>query len=68
MHGQATDIGIEAEEILKMRERLNRILAERTGRPLERVEQDSERNFWMSAPEARDYGLVGRVVESIRDL
>ena len=66
--GQASDIGIEAEEIVKMRERLNRIIAEQTGQPLEKVEKDSERNFWMSPAEAVEYGLVGRVVSSIEEI
>lgn len=62
--GQAVDIGIEAREIVKMRERLNKILAEATGQPLERIEKDSDRNFWMSAKEAREYGLVGKIIKS----
>jgi ATP-dependent Clp protease protease subunit len=66
--GRATDIGIEAEEILKMRARLNRIISERTGQSLKKVEKDTERNFWMSAEEARDYGLVGKIITSIADL
>ncbi|GIW42427.1 MAG: ATP-dependent Clp protease proteolytic subunit [Candidatus Binatia bacterium] len=66
--GRATDIGIEAEEILKMRNRLNRIIAERTGQPLKKVERDTERNFWMSAQEALEYGLVGKIVTSAAEL
>jgi len=66
--GRATDIEIEAEEILKMRARLNRIIAERTGQPLKKVEKDTERNFWMSAEEARDYGLVGQIITSVSEL
>ena len=62
--GQAVDIGIEAREIVKMRERLNKILAEATGQPLERIEKDSDRNFWMSAKEAQEYGLVGKIIKS----
>ncbi len=64
IRGQALDIGIEAREILKMRERLNNVLAERTGQPLEKVQEDTDRNFWMSAKEALEYGLVGKVIES----
>jgi len=60
--GQATDIAIRAEQILKMRDKLNRILAEHTGRPLEQVAKDTDRDFWMSAEEAKAYGLVDRVV------
>lgn len=61
--GTASDIQIEANEILRMRERLNRIFARETGQPLERIAEDTHRNFWLSAEEARDYGLVGRIVE-----
>lgn len=60
--GQAADIAIEAEEILKTRQRLNEIFAEQTGQPLEKVEHDTDRNFWMSAKEAVDYGLVGKII------
>lgn len=66
--GQAADIKIEAQEIIKMRKRLNRIIAERTGQPLEKVEIDTDRNFWMSAPEAVEYGLVGKIIKSIDEL
>ncbi|HEX6383988.1 MAG TPA: ATP-dependent Clp protease proteolytic subunit [Anaerolineae bacterium] len=68
MSGQAADIAIEAEEILKMRRRLNQIFARQTGQPLEKVEQDTDRNFWMSAEEAREYGLVGHIVESVNEV
>ena len=67
-HGQAIDIGIEAREIVRMRHRLNRIIAEQTGQPLEKVEKDTDRNFWMSPEEARDYGIVGRIVQRASDL
>ena len=60
--GQATDIEIQAREILKLRESLNQILAERTGQPIEKVRADSERDYFMSAAEARDYGLVDEVI------
>lgn len=66
--GQAADIAIEAEEILKMRRRLNEIFAEQTGQPLEKVEQDTDRNFWMNAKEAQDYGLVGHIVASMDEI
>ena len=62
--GQATDISIEAAEILKMRERLNQIFSVQTGQPVEKIERDTDRNFWMSADEAKEYGLVGKVVSS----
>ena len=60
--GQATDIEIHAREILKTREQLNRILADRTGQPLEKIQNDTERDYFMSADEARNYGLVDQVV------
>jgi len=60
--GQATDISIEAQEILKMRDRLNNIFSRQTGQPVDRIERDTDRNFWMSADEAKQYGLVGKVI------
>ena len=66
--GTAADVEIEAREILKMRERLNRVFAERTGQPLERIQEDTRRNFWLSAKEAQDYGLVGQIVASAREV
>lgn len=66
--GQATDIAIEAEEILKMRRRLNETFAIQTGQPLEKVERDTDRNFWMSAKEAMEYGLVGHIIASPDEL
>ena len=60
--GQATDIEIQAREILKLRENLNKILAERTGQSLEKIRLDSERDYFMSADEARDYGLIDHVI------
>ena len=60
--GQATDIEIQAREILKLRESLNIILAERTGQTLDKIRADSERDFFMSASEAKDYGLVDQVL------
>ena len=61
--GQATDIEIQAREILKLRESLNVILAERTGQPLEKIRADSERDFFMSSREALDYGLIDQVLD-----
>jgi len=60
--GQASDIEIHAREILKTREQLNRILSERTGQPLEKVQTDTERDYYMSADEAKNYGLVDMVI------
>lgn len=61
--GQATEIEIHAREILKTREQLNKILAERTGQPLEKIERDTERDYYLSAPEALDYGLIDKVLD-----
>jgi len=61
--GQATDIEIHAREILKTREQLNRILAERTGQSLEKIQNDTERDYFMSAQEAQTYGLIDQVLE-----
>lgn len=60
--GSASDIAIEAREIVKMRERLNRIFARETGQSVERIEDDTHRNFWLSAEEAKEYGLVGTII------
>jgi ATP-dependent Clp protease protease subunit len=60
--GQASDIEIQAREILKLREALNKILSERTGQPLEKIRADSERDYFMSADEAKDYGLIDQVL------
>ncbi|GAA0579403.1 ATP-dependent Clp protease proteolytic subunit [Rhizomicrobium electricum] len=68
VRGQASDISIEAEEILKMRERLNRIIARETGQTIERVVADTERNFWMGAEQAVEYGLVTKIVPTACDL
>ncbi len=62
--GSASDISIHAKEILKMKDQLNKILAKHTGQPLERVEKDSDRDFFMSAAEAHAYGIVDQVIES----
>ncbi len=61
--GQASDIEIQAKEILRLRERLNEILAFHTGQPIEAIERDTERDYYMSAQEAADYGLVDKVLE-----
>jgi len=62
--GKAIDIEIQAEQIVKMRERLNQIFAEATGQPLERIQKDTNRDFWMTPEQAIDYGLLGSVVKS----
>jgi ATP-dependent Clp protease protease subunit len=61
--GQATDIEIQAREILYLRERLNRMYAEHTGQPLEKIARDVERDFFMSAEQARDYGLIDSILD-----
>ena len=68
VQGPATDIDIEAREIIKMRERLSQIIATETGQSIERVRKDTDRNYWMSASEAIDYGLAYKIVRSIEDL
>ncbi|MGO4128533.1 ATP-dependent Clp protease proteolytic subunit [Inquilinus sp. YAF38] len=65
--GRAVDIDIEAREIIKMRRRLNEIIAKETGQPIEKVERDTDRNYWMSAEEAKVYGVVGKIIDSIKD-
>jgi ATP-dependent Clp protease, protease subunit len=66
--GPATDIAIQAKEILRTRERIARVIAKQTGKTYEKVLADMERDFWLSANEAIEYGIVSRVVESHRDL
>lgn len=68
VRGPATDIDIEAREIIKMRERLNRLFARETGQTYEKIAKDTDRNYWMSAEEAIEYGLVKRVISSATDL
>ena len=66
--GQATDIAIQAKEIIKTRERIGRVIAKQTGKTYEAVLADMERDFWMSAQEAVAYGIVSRVIEKQKDL
>ncbi|EGK88639.1 ATP-dependent Clp protease proteolytic subunit [Microcoleus vaginatus PCC 9802] len=61
--GQATDIQIEAKEILRLRHELNNIYAKNTGKPIEKIEKDMDRDYFMSAQEAKEYGLIDRVIE-----
>lgn len=65
-YGQATDVEIHAKEILRMKDTLNRILAEHTGQPLEKIQADTERDFFMSGEEAKEYGIVDEVIRSIK--
>jgi ATP-dependent Clp protease protease subunit len=66
--GQATDIAIHAQEIIKARERVARVISRETGKPLDTVLQDIERDRWLSAEDAVEYGLVGRIIHSKRDI
>ena len=68
VYGQASDLEITAREILKTREKINKLLAKETGTPLEKVEKDTIRDYWMNAQEAVEYGLVSRIVETYKDL
>jgi ATP-dependent Clp protease protease subunit len=66
--GPATDIAIQAKEILRTRERIARVIAKQTDQPLKKVLADMERDFWMSAEEAIEYGIVSRVIETHQEL
>ena len=66
--GQASDIRIAAEEIVKLRERLNALIALETGKSVEEVTNDSDRNFWMNAEEALAYGLVSKIIRSSTEI
>jgi len=66
--GRASDIHIEAEELLRARARLNQCIADATGQPIEKVAEDTDRNFWMSPEEAQAYGIVGKIIRSASDL
>ena len=68
VRGPAVDIDIEAREIIKMRERINRIIAVETGQTYEKVSLDTDRNYWMGAEQAIDYGLVDRVVKTMSEI
>ena len=68
VQGQASDITIEAEEIIKMRARLIKEIAMETGQPYEKVVADTERNFWMGAEEAQKYGLVAKIITTAKDV
>lgn len=68
VRGTASDIEIEAEEVIKMRERLNRTIARETGQSYAKVVDDTDRNFWIGAEDAKAYGLISRTVTSIKDI
>lgn len=65
-HGQATDMNIQVEQILRIKKRLNAILAERTGQPVEKIAADTERDNYLTAAEAKDYGLIDEIIEPRR--
>jgi ATP-dependent Clp protease protease subunit len=66
--GSASDLAIEAKEIVKMRERLNRVFSEQTGQPVERIVDDTRRNFWLDAQAAVEYGLAGKIIRNVSEL
>lgn len=66
--GRASDIAIQAEQIIKMRERINKLIADETGQTLERVAKDTDRDYWMTVEEAIEYGIVGKKITSMAEL
>tara|TARA_X000001036_G_scaffold209448_1_gene196879 strand:+ start:501 stop:1097 length:597 start_codon:yes stop_codon:yes gene_type:complete len=66
--GDATDIAIQAEQIVKTRSRINQLIAKETGQPLDKVAQDTDRDYWMTVDEALSYGIVSKIVNSIEQL
>ena len=66
--GSASDIKIQAEQIIKMRARINKLIADETGQPLERVAKDTDRDYWMTVDEAIEYGIVGRQIRSVSEI
>ncbi|HHT9125727.1 MAG TPA: ClpP family protease [Candidatus Brocadiia bacterium] len=68
VHGSASDIQIEASEILKCREKINKLISQETGQSVEKVENDTKRNFWMSAEEALKYGLISKIIQTRKEL
>jgi len=66
--GSASDIKIQAEQIIKMRARINKLIADETGQPLERVAKDTDRDYWMTVEEAIEYGIVGRQIRNVSEI
>ena len=66
--GQASDIRIEAQEIIKIRERINKLISNETGQTVEKIAKDSDRNFWMNAEEALEYGMVTKIITSMKEI
>jgi ATP-dependent Clp protease protease subunit len=67
-NGPATDIGIEAKEIIRVRKRINTIISDATGQTLEKIEQDTDRNYWLNSNEAVEYGIVGKIISRYDDI
>lgn len=67
-NGPATDIGIEAKEILRVRTRINNLISEATNQPIEKVNKDTDRNYWLTSTEALEYGLVNKIIAKYSDL
>ncbi|AJQ26655.1 ATP-dependent Clp protease proteolytic subunit [Pelosinus fermentans] len=68
VQGQASDIRIEADEIIKMRSRINKLISDGTGQPLEKIEKDTQRNYWLGAQEAIEYGIVNQIITESTEL
>ncbi|EMG27591.1 ATP-dependent Clp protease proteolytic subunit [Listeria fleischmannii 1991] len=68
VQGQSSEIEIEAREIIRMRERINRLISEATGQPFEKIAKDTDRNFWLSADSAIEYGIVNKIIETGSEL
>lgn len=66
--GPASDIKIEADEIIKMRSRINKLISDGTDQPLEKIEKDTQRNYWLGAQEAKEYGIVNQIITKYSDL
>lgn len=66
--GQASDIRIEAQEIIKIRERINKLISDETGQTVEKIAKDSDRNFWMNAEEALAYGMVSKIITTLKEI
>ena len=66
--GSTADIKIEADQILRIQQRINTLIAEETGQPVEKVHEDTRRNYWMDAPEAMEYGLVSKIIAAKKEL
>ncbi len=67
-NGPATDIGIEAKEMIRVRKRINTIISDATGQTLEKIEQDTDRNYWLNSNEAVEYGIVGKIISRYDDI